>query len=305
MGGQIVCIFEVPGHTRKYIKFSDAARDMPAYRQLEEACEQGKFDVLWCRARDRLGRTDALISTTEEIVRTVGRAEVYSAFMPHDVGHASEASAIVSSAVERAIAQTESIQRVARTAGAIRARVKRGKHSCNWPHGYRAVKDITGKTVGGEMVSGEIEAVQFATSLFLDGRSYTKIVQALNDSSWRPRRAKQWSWSVVRGMMNNDFYAGIIVYGRKSDEPVYSSPSEASYPILWDNDTYQAILQERQRRKQDQGGSGPKSSLSGTVICGKCGWVMTVRTYRTGNRAFQCGKHKWAYVIAPTRLAGA
>ena len=111
--GQVITTYRVPGHSRKYIFFQDAERDIPAYRQLREDCERQAFDVLWCRARDRLGRTDALIAQVEAVVANAG-AEVYSATMPHQIGSASEASAIFLSSIERASAQVENVVKTRR-----------------------------------------------------------------------------------------------------------------------------------------------------------------------------------------------
>lgn len=66
VGGEVVRVYQVPGHSRSYIKFDDATSDMEAYHQLEADCEAGTFDVLWCRNRDRLGRTEALGATTRQ-----------------------------------------------------------------------------------------------------------------------------------------------------------------------------------------------------------------------------------------------
>lgn len=121
----MVVTFEVPGHSRKHIFFQDAEREIPAYAQLRQACEQGAFDVLWCRARDRLGRTDALIAQVEALVTNAG-AEVYSAALPHQLGQSNEASAIYLSAIERAAAQTENVTRNRRREMGMKARVRRG-----------------------------------------------------------------------------------------------------------------------------------------------------------------------------------
>jgi hypothetical protein len=73
VGGRVTHVLEVAGHSRSYIFFQDAAAAMPAYRELRRACEERAFDVLWCRSRDRLGRTDALIAQVEALVTTSHR----------------------------------------------------------------------------------------------------------------------------------------------------------------------------------------------------------------------------------------
>jgi hypothetical protein len=43
VAGDVVITFQVPGHSRKYIFFQDAEREIPAYARLREACD---WDVL-------------------------------------------------------------------------------------------------------------------------------------------------------------------------------------------------------------------------------------------------------------------
>jgi len=80
MGWQIVGELSVPGHTRSFIHYHRAAADMPAYGDLERLAGERAFDVLICRGRDRLGRTDALIATSEAII-VAGGAQVLSLAM--------------------------------------------------------------------------------------------------------------------------------------------------------------------------------------------------------------------------------
>ena len=188
IGATVVATYQVPGHTRKYIFYTDAETDIPAYAQLRADCAAHTFDVLWCRARDRLGRTDALIAQIEAIVTAAG-AEVYSALLPHPLGQPSEASTLYLSAVERAQAQVENIQRTRRRDIGIRARVRRGLPHCRWPYGYRPIKDPDGHTIAGEFVPGEIEAVRLATGLFLAGLGIHTIARRLNATPYHPRRS--------------------------------------------------------------------------------------------------------------------
>jgi DNA invertase Pin-like site-specific DNA recombinase len=113
IGGDVVAVYEVPGHTRKYIFYHDAEADMEAYRRLREDAEDGRFDVLWCRSRDRLGRTTTLIHQIEAIVANAD-GEVYSAAVPHAIGESSRASNIFLASVETAMAESENVERARR-----------------------------------------------------------------------------------------------------------------------------------------------------------------------------------------------
>jgi len=280
--GQVVATYRVPGHSRKYIFFQDAEAEIPAYRQLRADCEARTFDVLWCRARDRLGRTDALIAQVEALVANAG-AEVYSATMPHALGTSSEASAIFLSSIERASAQVENVVRAQRHRVGIAARVRRGLHPNNWPYGYRVIRSDHGKVIGAEFVPERVAAVRLITDLYLRGYGYRSIVQVLETTPYRPQFVERWSAGSVAHILANDTYAGYITSGGLRSE----QPSEL-FPAVWDEATYRAVVQERSRRYR--GRNPPATCLSGILICARCGHRMTADKR---NRIFYtCASHR-------------
>jgi DNA invertase Pin-like site-specific DNA recombinase len=281
VGGQVVITLHVPGHSRKYIFFQDAERDVPAYRELREACERRDFDVLWCRARDRLGRTDALIAQVEALVANAG-AEVYSAALPHQLGQATETSAIYLSAIERAAAQSENVTKSRRHAMGMSARARRGLHPNGWMYGYRPVRNDVGKVTGAEFAP-EIEAIRLMTSLFLDGLGYGSIARQLDASPWRPARGDHWRRCTVHRILHNDGYAGFIHWR----DATTSDPSPRFTP-LWTPDELVAIRRERVRRHK--GGHPPASILSGIVVCARCGWTMTAE-HKRSILHYRCNRH--------------
>ena len=285
VGGDVVAVYRVPGHSRKYIFFPDAEKAMGAYRQLREDAEAQKFDVLWCRARDRLGRTDALISQVEAICANAG-ASVYSAAMPSQLDDASKASGIYLSAVERAQAQVENEVRVQRHRMGMRARARRGLHPSIWPYGYRAIRDDNGKCLGAEFEPSEIGAVRLITDLYLQGIGYKRIAEAVRAAGYRTRPdARLWWPSKIRKMVGNDLYAGILRY----DDLVIESDK---FPPAWDGDTYAEVLRERQHRHR--GGQRRVLPVSGIVICARCGRRMTADRYDHNREIiyYRCGTRK-------------
>jgi DNA invertase Pin-like site-specific DNA recombinase len=280
----VVATYEVPGHSRQYIHFHEAAEDIPAYAQLEQDCTDKAFDVLWCRERSRLGRTRALIHTVEAVVAESG-AEVFSAKTPHEIGKSSKSHRSLISSFEAWQAEDEIDQLRKRHRSGMRARALQGLPSNNWAYGYRPVRDSKGRIIGGEFMPGEIEAVEIVTQLYLNGESLRVIADTLNDSSYPPRKLGQWSHRSIGRMMRNDFYAGFVTHGDVRNR----EPSD-KYPALWDADTHARIILERERRKP--GGSRYKSILSGCVLCHKCGSNMILgRPYLTAAYRFRCGKH--------------
>ena len=291
-GYVVAATYKVPGHTRKYIFYADAAEGMDAYRRLREDANDGKFDVLWCRARDRLGRTDALIAQVEAIVTEAG-AQVYSAFMPHSLDNASDASAIILSSVERGMAQAEGVQRESRRMVGVRKRIADGLHPSTWPLGYAAVRDDKGNCTAAKLVDDERAALEMMTRLFLDGVTYMEMVARMRESPYRPRGGGGWARSTVRDRMLDDIYAGYVSYGG-----IRATEKSDKFPALWDEETYQAIIRERIARHQDAYGGPPSSPLTGMVICARCGWKMRVK--RASTKAyFCCNKHSSQVVHGP------
>ena len=86
--------------------------------------------------------------------------------------------------------------------------------------------------------------------------------------------------------MNNDFYAGYVVYGHGSDNIVQSEKSD-KFPHVWDDETYHAIKRELKRRYR--GGSPPATPLSGCVYCARCGAKMVSAKHPySGRRLYRC-----------------
>lgn len=265
VGGQVIHVFEVPGRSRDLIFFQEAARRIPAYADLARACEAQAFDVLWCRSRDRLGRTDALIAQVEAIVHHAG-ARVHSALMPTPVDETTAASSIYMSAIERAQSEVETVQRVRRTRMGHRARVRDGlPHGGPPPYGYEYARNQQGDIV--RLVPDETEAgaLEVLAQKYLRGWGLGRIVQALNDSPYSPRRADSWARTSIRQMLANAIYAGYTHYG---DLTVKSDKVDP----LWDKSTWRAI--QRERASRDPGGREIATALSGIVFCARCGHPM-------------------------------
>lgn len=276
LGGEVVAVLTVPGHSRRYLEYVDAERDIPAYRDLREFCTDRAFDVLWCRNRDRLGRSLALIATVDGLVQEAG-AEVYSAAMPHQVGQQSSRSTTLLAAVEGWAAQAENVERTHRMRMGMAGRVRRGMLPNHPPTGYKPVLDASGD-ITSYTFDDHLPALRDITRLFLAGHSYNAIARQMNESGHPPPRGKRWYMSLVHKMLNSDVYAGYPEWGKTQYEGDEPSPY---YPPLWDADEYQAILRERRRRDRTpyhRPGSGP---YTGVAYCARCGERMTrsIRRY--------------------------
>lgn len=285
IGGQVVRVYRVPGHSRDLVLWQEAEQAMPAYAQLREDAERRAFDVLHATDPDRLGRDPALSAQVISLIERSG-AEIYLASAPHIVGHKSAGTRYVY-AIQSVRAGEDQAIRKRRHQYGMRARVKRGLPATNWPLGYKPIRNARGHVISAEL-DENAGAVRLMTRLFLQGATYNQIRRALDASPYRPLQAEQWSASSINKMMLRDTYAGRPSWG--AVQP--NEPSEL-YPALWDEDTYRAILRERahraQRHKSRRSTMGP---LSGIAFCARCGYYMTrYRTNKNAKIGLRCAKH--------------
>jgi len=285
IGGRVVDVLRVEGHSRDYVLYAEAEAEMEAYQRLREHCQRADFDVLWCRDPDRLGRDAALVQTVASLVARSG-GELFCASAPHVLGQATVGGRYTL-AIQAVRAQEDQATRISYIKMGMRERVANGLPANHWPIGYRAVKDpVSGETTGGEL-DGRAPAVRLATDLFLAGRSYGDIVAALDRSPYRPPAAARWSYSTLRGMLMNDCYAGYVSWGD------YHNPEVSDrFPALWDPETHLAVQRERGRRAFKINAPSTGTPFLDVAFCARCGGRMTMHR-RTGSHVvyLRCGRH--------------
>lgn len=234
-GWQPVARLVVPGITRSHIDLQDAiaavdeaiasdrsglfARQLAdlgadgenAYRRLAELIAARQVDVLICRSRDRLGRTDSLIAGIEERLRRAG-AVVYSLAMP-PTGTAG--GDLYLSAVERAGGQHYVLQLVEATRRGMDNRAARGLPLAGpLPFGYREAWRAapSGRLVrAAEPEPDEADAYRWAVGETLAGSlRQVDITERLRSRF----PARQWSASSLTGMLRSPFYLGLVLRRR-------------------------------------------------------------------------------------------
>ena len=281
--GQVVAIYEVPGHTRDYWSWFEAETEVPAYRQVREDLQAGRLDVIHCMDVDRLGRDPAIIHQFYSLAER-NNCEIYDASMPHVLGQQSMGHRYGMS-VKSVSAGEDQRRRTARHRMGMRGRARRGLHANHWPIGYSPVRDDAGQVVGAEF-DDLIGAVDLMTRMFIAGHSYRRIRNALAASAWELPGGRPWHEIMVRRCMQSDVYAGYTTWGEVRSE----EPSE-HYPALWDAATHASILRESESRKSSytHRKAGP---LSGAAICHRCGTNMTRTKMRHKDEYYlRCGRH--------------
>lgn len=261
----VVETLEVPGLTRDFIFFTDAEHKVEAYRRLRLLCEQRAFDVLVCRGRDRLGRTDALISQVEELCKRIGQAQIYSMAMPTFIPEgklAQDRGALYAAAIERATAQAELIELRRRHSAGMKARIRKGLPASNVPYGYKK----THKDLPPMQVPEEIATLRQIYALYMDGAGCPRIAGWLNRHTVPTQRGGKWRDNTIKYMLDNAFYAGWVTYGQLA-QPGKHKP-------VWTAEEWIALKAERHHRRITRGKAA--TPYSGLVRCAICNHSMGV-----------------------------
>lgn len=285
IGGEVVRVYRVPGHSRDYWNWYEAEKEMPAYRQVREDLEAGRLDVIHCLDADRLGRDPALVQQFYSLAER-HRCEVYDASMPHTIGQQSIGHRY-GTAVKSVAAGEDQRRRVQRHKMGMKGRIRRGLPSALWPHGYEPIRDDKGEVVAGRFTP-DIEAVRLLTRWFLRGDSYDTMLRRIRKTPFPAPGGGAWCYRTIHRMMNNDTYAGLVSWG-----PWKAELPSSKYPAAWDPQTHRAIIRERERRGKQY--IHPRGSpLQGAVFCLRCGGPMGLKRQQTSGRirpVLRCARH--------------
>ena len=287
----------IPGHSRSYIFLAEAAVDMPVYTELMSLAREGEMDLLICRGRDRLGRTDALIAQVEEYLASYN-VQILSLSMPTRVqdpdqfAEQRDRASIWMRSVERARAQDEVAELQARFRMGTRRRVKEGYHpNNNLPFGYRL-----GEEGFGIPYQPEAHLVRKVFAWFLEGQTYQGILRlakahAIEDY---PRNA-----TALKHMLALPYYSGRVTWRRWDHKEAGWRDSTdwitgpGKHEAIIPEETWLSAQREMAARRE-QGKRHPytKYPLSGFVYCGYCEQRMTI-TGGGSTRGF------YQYLICP------
>jgi len=283
----------VDGHTRSYTGISpllDATADMPQYATLVELARSDSIDIVVCRSRDRLGRTDVLVSEIEGYLRTHG-CQVYSLDMPARIQNPEEfrsnrdKAGLWTAAIERAKAEDEVATLQTRYQFGMRGRVQSGLHPNNLPFGYRKGADGVGI-----IIEEEARLVRLIFDWYIAGVSARAIRDRLPQyaNGRYPR-----SDAGVAKIIANPFYCGMVSW-RRIDEGRRQKPrsewviAEGLHEAIIDS----KVWEQAQRERRTRPGSGQRGAytaypLSGLVVCGLCGAAMTVQTTKSRGKRYR------------------
>lgn len=275
-GGSLVAALIVPGESRDIVLFEEAARRIPAYKQLYEAIEARAFDVLIFLNLGRLGRDVALIMA---VVRLCQRANIalYATQSPPATLEPSDNYVDNLITALQAVGYQQEISELKRRneMGMIE-RINAGEFPTSppWPwlrrygergEEYREIDPTGAKTL------------QIIQEAYLGGEGTEAIAAMLNAANRPSPLGKQWTGTSVRYIIKNALrYAGIIEYNRRSTTGRPYTVAPSAWPPIWSEATARAILAEKSSRWGNRVRSPHR--FSQCVYCTICGEPMAAGT---------------------------
>jgi len=175
------------------------------------------------------------------------------------------------------------------------ASIQEGKWVANKaPYGYDRVK-LTGEKGWTLQPNADAPTVRDIFTWYIDGLGVSLIVRRLNELGILSPSGKDWTNPVVRAILSNPAYTGMIAWGRRAGvksvsggSVVKSRPRSRDYTLvpgrhepLVDRETFEAV---QERLSLNPSRPGPKQApmknpLAGLVYCSKCGRAMVRRPY--------------------------
>ena len=161
------------------------------------------------------------------------------------------------------------------------------------PYGYNKMKlPKKGYTL---TPNDDADTVKYIFNKFIEGLGTTNLAKHLIELGIKSQTGKQWTPNMIRNILTNDIYIGIVTYGRRESKKTMKN-GEIIKTRPWNNDYLQAvgihspiIEKETFEKAQELLKSAPaksvrsdktiKNPLAGLVKCKYCGNNMFRRPY--------------------------
>jgi len=132
----------------------------------------------------------------------------------------------------------------------------------------------------------EAEAVRMIFRMYLDGSSYTEIIDALNAKGYRTRRGVTFAKNSLYAILRNERYTGVYIYVKDSTknskgkyvrhgeyEPEAVIRIPGGIPAIISEQEFQLVQAKMKERQHKAAKFSAKQEylLSGKIYCGECG----------------------------------
>ena len=157
----------------------------------------------------------------------------------------------------------------------------------------------------------EAQAVKIIFDMYVNGYSYSNIIDKLNDLGYKTKRGNKFRKNSLHGILSNEKYTGVYVFNKtqrkgvngkrnghkqKSDDEIIKV--EGGMPQIIDREVFLQAQEMMQKRKKAPGSHKATTLylLTGLIRCGECGHAMqgNRRKDKYGNDyiSYRCGCRK-------------
>ena len=157
----------------------------------------------------------------------------------------------------------------------------------------------------------EAQAVKIIFDMYVNGYSYSNIIDKLNDLGYKTKRGNKFGKNSLHGILSNEKYTGVYVFNKtqrkgvngkrnghkqKSEDEIIKV--EGGMPQIIDKDVFIKAQEMMQKRKKSPGAHKATTLylLTGLIRCGECGHAMqgNKRKDKYGNDyiSYRCGCRK-------------
>ena len=157
----------------------------------------------------------------------------------------------------------------------------------------------------------EAQAVKIIFDMYVNGYSYSNIIDKLNDLGYKTKRGNKFGKNSLHGILSNEKYTGVYVFNKtqrkgvngkrnghkqKSDDEIIKV--EGGMPQIIDKVVFLQAQEMMQKRKKSPGAHKATTLylLTGLIRCGECGHAMqgNKRKDKYGNDyiSYRCGCRK-------------
>ncbi len=266
--------YVVPGESRTaYISLSHAEEAIPQLQQLLEDAQHGKFNILFVYDLNRF--RNLMLQVFEVLcdynIQIYNYDDPIQIVEPKQYTHERKNAARLNIKLHDIISSSEvnTLQKHYREKMPSRIKDKKLHAGLGLPpYGYRKppLHRFDPDAVL-EIVPEEKRVLIMMKDWFLtEGCSLTEIAARLNHLKIPPSREGKWWYSIVRYMLGNPFYAGIVLFGitrslrdkrkRTTTRIKGDNPTTATglHETIWDLGTHKRLLDEIERRAKAQPG---------------------------------------------------
>ena len=271
--------------------FTGTNDDRPAFQDMVRGARLKEFDAIVVHKFDRMARSRRDASVYKSLFRADLGIKVFS------VTELSEdedsLAGMLTEGVLELVAEWYSRNLSSETKKGKREKASQGKHNNLAPFGYDKTKE-------GVLIRNEKEAeglllafTEYATGKYTD----REIANLLNAAGYRSKTGLPFNREMVRSMLQNQTYLGLIRYHSYKKQP--NGRRDKSVPTQWFTGQHEAIIPQdifdrcQAVRKLAHGRRTPVRSiltypLAGLLYCGHCNSKMRAQKNPLGQRYYRC-----------------